>query len=296
MGGHLLSKADLRRPVSRAPVARLALLLLSLISACAPLIGYPTDPTDTQALADQQLVADYYSSTNDLQRQQLRNEIVSGRMNAYESAYSNFKRRLNGDANTLNLGADLSVLGLAGGAATTGSIATATALAAASAGIIGAKGAINSDLYFQRTLPALLAQMDANRARAKLPIVTGLTKSDPDYPLAIALIDLDALRDAGGIPSAIGGLTQQAVVEKVSAEKLLSVSGFNTTSAAICLQKFIDRPEPEGHTNKARVAALARALGANLPLDILVTRWVADPNTDSNQLATVARQVGCAGV
>lgn len=115
MGGHLLSKADLRRPVSRAPVARLALLLLSLISACAPLIGYPTDPTDTQALADQQLVADYYSSTNDLQRQQLRNEIVSGRMNAYESAYSNFKRRLNGDANTLNLGADLSVLGLAGG-------------------------------------------------------------------------------------------------------------------------------------------------------------------------------------
>jgi hypothetical protein len=107
-------------------------------------------------------------------------------------------------------------------------------------------------------------------------------------------MDLDVLRDAGGIPAAIGGLTQQAVVEKVSAEQFLS--GFNTTSAATCLQKFIDRPEPEGHTNKARAAALARAHGANLPLDILVIRWVADPNTDPNQLAAVAREVGCAGV
>jgi hypothetical protein len=289
-----LSKADLRRPVGRAPIARLALLLISLISACAPLIGYPADPTDTQALADQQLVADYYSSTNDLQRQQLRNEIVSGRMNAYESAYSNFKRRLNGDANTLNLGADLSVLGLAGVAATTGSIATATALAAASAGIIGAKGAINSDLYFQRTLPALLAQIDANRARAKLPIVTGLKQSDAAYPLAIALIDLAAWRVAGGLPPAIAGLTEQAEAGKAAAE--LELSGFNTTSAATCLQKFIDRPDPEGHANKVRVASAARAFGANLSSDILVIAWVSNPKTDPNQLAAVARQVGCAGI
>jgi len=212
-------------------------------------------------------------------------------MNAYESSYSDFKRRLNGDANILNLGADLSVLGLAGAAATTGSIATATALAAASAGIIGARGAINSDLYFQRTLPALLAQMDANRARAKVPIVVGLRQSNAAYPLAIALIDLDALRDSGAIPTAIGGLTQQAEAGKAAAELVLS--GFNTTSAATCLQKFIDRPEPEGHTNKVRVAGLARAVGANLPLDISVITWVADPNTDPNQLAAVARQVGC---
>jgi hypothetical protein len=244
---------------------------------------------------DQQLVADYYSPKQTEEgRQLLRNQIVSGRMNAYEASYSDFKRRLNGDANTLNLAADLSVLGLAGVAATTGSIATATALAAATAGIIGAKGAINSDLYFQRTLPALLAQMDANRARAKLPIVTGLRQSNAAYPLAIALVDLDALRDAGGIPTAIGGITQQAEVAKVSAETTLS--GFNTTSAATCLQKFIDKPEPEGHANKALVASKARALGANLPLDILVIKWVADPNTDPNQLAAVARQVGCLGL
>jgi hypothetical protein len=214
-------------------------------------------------------------------------------MNAYESSYSDFKRRLNGDANTLNLAVDLSVLGLAGVAATTGSIATATALAAASAGIIGAKGAINTDLYFQRTLPAMLAQMDASRARAKVPIVTGLRRSNAAYPLAVALIDLDALRDAGGIPTAIAGLTQQAEAGKAAAE--LELSGFNTTRAATCLQNFIDRPDPEGHANKMRVASAARAFGAKLSSDILVNAWVANRKTDPNQLAAVARQVGCPG-
>jgi hypothetical protein len=287
-----LSNTDLPRRVNRVLVPRLALLLLPLISACAPLIGYPADPTDTQASADQQLIDSYYSpKENEEGRRLLRNQIVSGRMNAYESSYSSFKRRLNGDANTINLGADLSVLGLAGVAATTGSIVTATALAAASAGIIGAKGAINSDLYFQRTLPALLAQMDANRARAKLPIVRGVTQSDAAYPLAVALIDLDALRDAGGIPPAIAGLTQQAEVGKVSAEKALS--GFNTTSGATCLQKLLEKPDPEGHANTVKMAAAARASGADLRADIQVISWVGNPNTDPNQLAAVARQFGC---
>jgi len=271
-------------------VARLLLLFLPLVSACAPLRGFPTDPTDTQVLADQQLVNNYYSpQATEQERLLLRNQIVSGRVNAYEAAYSDFKRRLNGDANTINLVSDLSLLGLAGVAATTGSITTATALAAASAGIIGAKGAINSDLYFQRTLPALLAQMDANRATAKLPIVRGLRKSNTDYPLAIALIDLDALRDAGGIPTAIAGVTQQAEAAKVSAEVVL---GFNTTSAARCLQQFIDRPDPEGSANKALVASKARAHGAKFSF---VTEWVTDPQTDPNLLAVVAQEINCPG-
>jgi hypothetical protein len=237
--------------------------------------------------AEQELVKTYYASgTSSDERRLLRNQIVSGRMNAYESSYSDFKRRLNGDNNTLSLGADLSVLALAGVAATTGSIGTATALAAASAGVIGAKGVLNSDIYFQRTLPALLAQMDANRAVAKLPIVKGLRLPDATYPLAIALIDLDALRDAGGIPTAIGGLTQQAEAVKVVAEKALS--GFNTTSAAKCLQELIIKPDAEGTANRTKIASEARKLGAKFQF---VTEWVTDPTTDPNQLAAVARVV-----
>jgi hypothetical protein len=45
---------------------------------------------------------------------------------------------------------------------------------------VGAQAAINRDLYYQRTLPALLAQMEANRAKVELTIMNGLAKSDND--------------------------------------------------------------------------------------------------------------------
>jgi hypothetical protein len=68
---------------------------------------------------------------------------------------------------------------------------------------------------------------------------------------------------------------------------------FLPQTPARCLQRFIDRPDPEGHANKARVASAARAVGAKLSSDILVITWVLDPKTDPNQLAAVARQIGC---
>ena len=71
---------------------------------------------------------------------------------------------------------------LSGLGATTGGAATKAALAAASAGVIGAQGVISKDLYYQRTVPALLAQMEANRARATLVILQGIQKSESDYP------------------------------------------------------------------------------------------------------------------
>ena len=288
-----MSQTNLIRYLSRMRSGArfvLLLLLLLLLNACAPLKGFPSDPTDDQALKDQTLVASYYSPGQQ-NRQLLRDQIVSGRLDAYESSYSDFKRRLNGDNNTFNLSTDLGILVLAGVIATTGNISTAAALGAATAGIVGAKGAVNSDLYFQRTLPALLAQMDANRARAKLPILNGLRQSDSAYPLAIALSDLDALRDAGGIPTAIGGLTQQA--EGGKAVAVAALSGFNTTNAGKCLQDLIDKPDPEGRANTVLIASKARALGVKLRFDFMVINWVTDPATNSTQLGVVARQVGC---
>src|SRR5262249_12886973 len=101
--------------------------------------------------------------------------------------------------------------------------------------------------------------------------------------------DLDTLRDAGGIPTAIAGLTQQAEAAKASAEVVL---GFNTTSAARCLQQFIDRPDPQGSANMALVASKARAHDAKFSF---VSEWVTDPKTDPNLLAAVAHEIGCPG-
>jgi hypothetical protein len=52
-------------------------------------------------------------------------------------------------------------------ATVTGGEVTKAALAAGSAFMVGTQGAISKDLFYQRTIPALLAQMEANRTDAK---------------------------------------------------------------------------------------------------------------------------------
>jgi predicted small secreted protein len=201
--------------------SRVAILLIGLssivLSACSTIRGYPEDPEDTdatlKALAPYFAVnsEDKYNGTTDATvKRQLRDDIVMHRMRAYQLEFDQFEKALNTYGNTITTGSDLVALTLSGLAATTGNASTKAALAAASGGIIGAQGDINKDLFFQKTMPALLAQMEANRAKAKLAIFAGLAQDDGKYSLARADEDLDTLKMAGSIPGAISTITQQA--------------------------------------------------------------------------------------
>ena len=195
-----------------------------ILASCAPVIGYPHDPEDTEAVSASlasyfkpEADSEYDKLTGD-QRQQRRNLIILSRMRAYDIAFDDFQKRLYGDGNAVSVGGDLILLILNGLGATTGSAATKAALAAASTGIVGAQAAISKDLYYQRTIPALLAQMQANRNQIKASILTGLEQPDAKYPLARAELDLEVLKNAGSIPGAIGNITQQAEQQNAEAQ------------------------------------------------------------------------------
>jgi hypothetical protein len=214
-----------------------------LLVACAPIRGYPNDPEDTDAtltalapyfngIAEK----DYLTTTDAILRTAKRNWIVLARMHAYDIEFADFLKRLYGDANAVTLGSDLVGLVLAGLTATTGNAATKSALGAASAGVIGAKSAIDKDLYYQKTIPALLAQMEADRLTAKLQIVAGVKLSDADYPLMQAYIDLDAYKNAGSIPAAINAVNKDAGNAKDHAQEAIT---FQRTSARAQLAQFV---------------------------------------------------------
>lgn len=151
-----------------------------MLASCAGIRQFPDDPaSNSNALIDYQQyfkaeLMTRYETSSDGPRLALRDTIVINRMLAYDATFSVFKRQLLTEGNSVNTVGDLIVLALNGLGATTGAAATKAALAAASAGIIGAKTAISSDLFYQRALPALIAQMDANRATAKAAILNGL--------------------------------------------------------------------------------------------------------------------------
>jgi hypothetical protein len=212
------------------------------LAACAQIDGYPADPaTDRslpQALRDalDQTAVDKYSALEDKERRaKERDRIVFARMDAYEVEFQSFKRRLWGDSNLVGAGGDLTLLTLGGLGATTGHVATASALAAASIGIVGAQTAISKDVYYQRTMPALLAQIEANRDKVKTKILTGLAKPDDQYPLGMAILDLHALQGASGIPDAVAEVTQQARADLQDAK--------DDVAAVAAMYKATDRPK-----------------------------------------------------
>jgi hypothetical protein len=195
-------------------------------AGCASLDGYPNDPQPGTALKE--LRARYFSSAVDDcygaiaagqsgtcagftgTKEAVRDSIVLNRMHVYDMEFSLFVRELSAGNNSVTLGSDLTAFTLNGLAATTGDAPTKAALAAASAGVLSAKGAVNTDIFYQKTIPALIAEMEADRAKAEAGIYAGLRQSDASYPLARAVLDLDMLGRAGSINGAVASITQKA--------------------------------------------------------------------------------------
>jgi hypothetical protein len=111
-------------------------------------------------------------------------------MRAYDIEFDNFERGLYGQGNSIAVAGSLATItmGAVGGVA--GAAVTKAALNSASSAVTGAEGAISKELYYQRTLPALITQMEANRTMVKASILKGIKQIDADYPLVQAYVDL----------------------------------------------------------------------------------------------------------
>ena len=238
-----------------------------LLADCAPVVGYPKDPEDTDATLvtlapyfNGSKEADYVNTdpTNVVLRKQKRDVIILERIHAYNIEFADFERRLYGDGNEVSLGSDLVGLVLGGLIATTGNAATKSALGAASIGVSGANTAINKDLYYQKTIPALLAQMEADRLKALAPIAAGLKLSDADYPLMQAYIDLDAYKTDGSIPGAINAVNQSAGNAKDDAQAVITLQRASAVDQLKGIQTV--QAQLKSLTTDAQYLALARAM------------------------------------
>jgi hypothetical protein len=218
------------------------------LGGCASVNGYQKSPEPSSVIKARHVQyygmdadAAYYSASGDA-RQVLRDQLVYGKMQVLEDDFIDFERSLNSAGNYVSLGSDLTVLVLNGIAATTGTAATKSALAAASAGVVGAQGAVNKDLYYQKTLSALICQMQANRDKARLTIIQNLKQTDSAYPLNAAELDLKKLEEAGSLVNAVNDIAQQASTSKQNSQaqiqKLQSLT-FPTTPSATKLQAWL---------------------------------------------------------
>lgn len=230
----------------RTVLQTLAVLALLLTTAgCQTLRrgGAPEPAFDTQAdlqaLSNEFKTAtniqNYYAIVDPDQKVPARNRFVTGRIVQIDLRYIQFIRSLTTDRQKIDAASDLTQLTLNLAGTLAGGARAKTNLAAAAAGIGGAKQTIDKDFYYQESIDALVGTMNARRKEVLIGILRGLaTKSIDQYPFELALTQLQEYEAAGSINGALRFInTQSADQEKRNDAKLNQLT--ESSEAAITL-------------------------------------------------------------
>jgi hypothetical protein len=103
---------------------------------------------------------------------------------------------------------------------------------------------VDKNAFYEKTLPALLAKMEALRKQQLAVIRHGLALAPEDYPLIQALADVDTYYNAGTIPGAILEITGDAGATSKAAD--IEIKGiYQKDSTGDLLRRFW---KPDGKT------------------------------------------------
>jgi hypothetical protein len=273
--------ARLNRPPKNCRLYLFSLATVALLAAsgCQSFRGYPDPVVDEKV----ELVRLRPYFTNDVEStynetlhnfgeeagKAYRNEVISQRLRAIDIRFMMFTQALNKEVNAAQLITDFAVLGLGGAGAVAGGASTKAILAAISAGLTGAKLATDKAFYAQKTLPALVAQMEASRTAQLLVLRAGMKQSTSDYPLATGLHDTDRYFTAGTLPQAITDISVAAGAKTEAASNairnLTVESTYTKDAATVRLENklFPDPTHPDVADPRFREKLM---------------KWINDPN------------------
>lgn len=209
----------MRKPSFRA----LMLFGLSALSGCASFQGEP-QPVISVAMSDKVLsayqvpaVLKRYGGLSGLAQRAYRDEVISVYTQAIDARYNAFRGNLSSESKGVNLGFDSLLVGLVGAAALSAN--DADEIGAVTTGVLGLRGSVDKNLYFERTLPALIAAMDAERYKVRTSMVQNQAQDTMRYPLAAALVELQEYQQAGSIVAGIAAVTDQAAQSRDEAKQ-----------------------------------------------------------------------------
>ena len=152
-----------------------------------------------------------------------RDKMIAGRLVMMNLRYIQFVRTITSEKQFLDSATDILVLSLnLAGVSFTDETAR-TILAALSAGLTGSKAVIDKHYYYEKTMPALVAAMNAQRKQALIPILRGVGTSLNEYPVEQAVVDLDSYYHAGTLLGAINAIHIDAAEREQAADEVIAL-------------------------------------------------------------------------
>lgn len=191
---------------------------LFLAGGCAGVSGYPDHPgkPEKEAISlaryfdEDSPESKKYESAEPEKRTAERNHIIFAQLRAIDINYALFEQAMAREGVIANIGTDWSVISVNAVGALVGTSQAKSVLHAISGGIVAFKGSVDKNAYYDKTIPALMTQMQANRLKVRLEIMTKLQSPDEEYPLMAAKTDVDRYFAAGTIPGAIQQIVETA--------------------------------------------------------------------------------------
>lgn len=210
-------------------VAVLIMLAATFLAGCQSMnsSGAPKPPfdldKDIEALSARfngtNTITSYYDLTEDDERLHMRNRFISGRLALIDLNYLQYVRALTADKQMANIGAELANMSLGLAGTLVGGVRAKTNLAAAATGLAGTKTTIDKEIYYEKSMDAIIKSMNAARKELAVGILTGLnTANISDYPFEIAIVRLDEYYMAGTIKGALSFITTQAVEKEKASD------------------------------------------------------------------------------
>lgn len=251
-----------------------ALLVMVLGGCQASIDAYPKRLYDatvpTVAVIDSIAVTrEFYELRTEDERRHYRNAVIAERIAAMNISYRLFEEQLFQEGTVRNIAADWALLGLAGAGATIASSGTQQILAAVSGGLVGARAAFDKNALFDRTLPSLVAKMEASRQQVQERLLNGMKLDTDAYGIIEALGDLESYYNAGTLPGAILNVAGDAGLLKAQIQQRRIFSAKSIDNAGKELLPLLTGVS--GTVDRARIAQLRTCFTVvGLPSDILV--------------------------
>jgi hypothetical protein len=169
-----------------------------------------------QQYASATSIKDYYAQVPETTER--RDAFIVGRLTLYNLQYIKFISQFDLEVAQLDSAFDITKLGVDLATTLVPGATTKAILGAVSGGLTGARISLEKNFFEQKTIQALVTEMNAQRKTALVPIVAGLKQNVADYPLASAVVDLDRYYQAGTLTGALQGVQTDAAAQDAQAQ------------------------------------------------------------------------------
>jgi hypothetical protein len=164
-------------------------------------------------------IAEFYKNPSEAAR----NEFVTGRLVMMNIRYIEFIRTMTREKQLLDAATDILLVSLnLTGAGISGETAK-TIFSSLAAGIGASKIAVDKNFYYEKTVPALVASMNAERAAVLEGITANLKKPLTLYPFTDAVTDVQRYYEAGTLLGAINSIQRDAASKQAKATENIAI-------------------------------------------------------------------------